>query len=235
MRIAISGSHSLGKSTLVRDFQAAHPEFELIDEPYRELVARQERIHFAERASQRCNRLMTQHAIDRIQQAQLERPNTPVICGRSCLDFIPYSHYARAMGSSEGLPLDQRLHTAEVRPDMQEKNGLTFPSDITAAFIEELWCTVVANQALTSYDLIVFLPLTGDRSIDPAMENDGIRSVETAYRDWVDAAFKQLYRQELAKRCPAHGRVVEISGSRAERVSQLEQAHTQARVGCRNA
>ena len=41
MRIAISGSHSLGKSTLVRDFKAAHPDFQLFDEPYRELVARQ--------------------------------------------------------------------------------------------------------------------------------------------------------------------------------------------------
>lgn len=224
MRIAVSGSHSLGKSTLVRDFQAAHPEFELLDEPYRELVAHQERIHFAERASQRCNRLMTQHAIDRINQARLHKPTMPVICDRSCLDFIPYSHYARAMGSSEGLPLDQRLHTAEVRPDMQEKNGLTFPSDINAAFIEELWCTIVESEALSSYHLIAFVPLTGDPSLDPSMASDGIRSVETAYRDWVDAAFKQLFRHELPKRSAGSCRVVEITGSRPERVRQLEQA-----------
>lgn len=222
MRIAISGSHSLGKSTLVRDFQAAHPEFELLDEPYRELVAHHERIHFAERASQRCNRLMTQHAIDRINQARLHRPNTPLICDRSCLDFIPYSHYARAMGSSEGLPLQQRLKTAEVRPDMQEKNGLPFPSDINAAFIEELWRTITESQALSHYDLIAFVPLTGDPSRDPCMENDGIRSVERAYRDWVDAAFKQLYRHDLPNRIAGSCRVVEISGSRPDRVMQLE-------------
>ena len=224
MRIAISGSHSLGKSTLVRDFQAAHPEFELLDEPYRELVAHQERIHFAERASQRCNRLMTQHAIDRINQARQHKPTMPVICDRSCLDFIPYSHYARAMGSSEGLPLHQRLHTTEVRPDMQEKNGVLFPSDINASFIEELWCSIIESQALSSYDLIAFVPLTGDSTIDPSMENDGIRSVETAYRDWVDAAFKQLFRHELLKRIPRACRVVEITGSRLDRVTQLEQA-----------
>jgi len=56
------------------------------------------------------------------------------------------------------------------------------------------------------------------------MENDGIRSVETAYRDWVDAAFKQLFRHELLKRIPRACRVVEITGSRLDRVTQLEQA-----------
>jgi hypothetical protein len=223
MRVAISGSHSLGKSTLARDFQAAHPDFQLFDEPYRELVARQVRIHFAERASQHCNRLMTQHAIDRINQARLQRPDIPVICDRSCLDFLPYSHYARAMGSNEGLPIQQRLRTLEVRPDMQEKNGLAFPSDINAAFIEELWRTILDSQALSSYDLIVFLPLTGDPRIDPCMENDGIRSVEVAYRDWVDAAFKQLYRHDLPARSPQGSRVVEITGGRADRVKRLEQ------------
>jgi hypothetical protein len=223
MRVAISGSHSLGKSTLVHDFKAAHPDFQLFDEPYRELVARRERIHFAERASQRCNRLMTQHAIDRINQARLESPGIPVICDRSCLDFIPYSHYALAMGSSEGLPFEERLSTVEMRPDMQDKNGLTFPSDINAAFIEQLWGTILDSQALSSYDLIVLLSLTGDPSIDPRMENDGIRSVETAYRAWVDAAFKQLYRHDLPIRSPQCCRVVEISGSRAERVKRLDQ------------
>lgn len=224
MRLAISGSHSLGKSTLVRDFQAAHPEFELFDEPYRELIASHERIHFAERASQRCNRLMTQHAIDRINRARVERPNISVICDRSCLDFIPYSQYARAMGSSEGLPMHQRLKTIEVRPEMQEKNALQFPSDINAAFIEELWRTIFESKALSGYDLIVFLPLTGDPGIDPAMENDGVRSVETAYRDWINAAFQQLYRQELQQRTSDPCPVVEMSGNRAERVQRLEQA-----------
>lgn len=224
MKIAISGSHSLGKSTLVRDFQAAHPDFQLFDEPYRELFARQERIHFGERASQRCNRLMTQHAIDRINQARLQMPEARVICDRSCLDFIPYSLYARAMGSNEGLPTDERLRTVEVRPDMQEKNDLPFPSDINAAFIEQLWSMILESQALASYDLIAFLPLTGEPGIDPCLENDGIRSVEGAYRAWVDAAFKQLYRHDLPARCSQACRVVEISGGRPERVKSLEEA-----------
>ena len=38
MRIAISGSHSLGKSTVVNDWVAAHPEFRREEEPYRVLA-----------------------------------------------------------------------------------------------------------------------------------------------------------------------------------------------------
>ncbi len=221
MRIAISGSHSMGKSTLVRDFHTAHPHFRIEDEPYRYLAADGQRIHFGERASQRCNTAMTQHAIDRISEARRTQPDANVICDRSCLDFIPYSQYARAMGGQEGVPASERRRTVEVRADMQEKNDLPFPSDITAAYIDQLWTTVLASDALECYDLIVFLPLTGDPAVDPAMEDDGIRSVEFFYRTWIDRAFKTLYREELPRRAPMCP-VVEVTGDRGERIAALE-------------
>jgi hypothetical protein len=222
MRIAISGTHSVGKSTLVRDFHAAHPEFLVEDEPYRYLAARGERIHFAERASQRCNTLMTRHAIDRINDARANRPDVDIICDRSCLDFIPYSEYALAMGSAQGVPETQRRRTVEVRADMLEKADLQFPSDITTAFIDQLWAVVLGSNALRSYDLIVFLPLTGDPAIDPSMEDDGIRSVESFYRTWIDRAFKRMYHEELPRRVPLTCGFAEFTGSRQDRVSALE-------------
>ena len=222
MRIAISGAHSMGKSTFARDFHDAHPEFDLEDEPYRELAARGERVHFAERASQRCNMIMTQHAIDRINQARTTSTDSRVICDRSCLDFIPYSEYALAMGSREGVSRSERRRTVEMRPEMQEKNELEDPSDITAEYIEELWRKILQEKALESYDIIAFLPLTGDPAIDPSMQNDGIRSVESYYRSWVDRAFKKLYREELPRRTSLCCRIAEVTGSRIERVSALE-------------
>ncbi len=222
MRVAISGAHSMGKSTLVQDFHRMHPDFLIEDEPYRQLAAEGERIHFAERASQRCNLLMTKHAIDRINDSRETKPNTNVICDRTCLDFIPYSEYARAMGGEEGVPESERRRTVEVRAGMQGKNDLKFPSDITAAYIEELWTIVINSNALQSYDLIVFLPLTGDPAIDPSMEDDGIRSVESYYRKWIDGAFKRLYREELPRRAPLTCGYAEITGNRQERVSALE-------------
>jgi hypothetical protein len=165
---------------------------------------------------------MTQHAIDRINQAREAQPDTNLICDRSCLDFIPYSEYARAMGGQEGVPESARRRTVEVRDDMQGKNNLTFPSDITAAYIEELWKTVLNSKALQSYDLIIFLPLTGNPAIDPRMEDDGIRSVESFYRQWIDRAFKRLYREELPRRSHLTCRYAELTGGRQERVSALE-------------
>jgi AAA domain-containing protein len=231
MRIAVSGSHSMGKSTLVKDFHSQHPEFRIEDEPYRDLAAMGERIHFAERASQRCNTLMTRHAIDRINDARERQPDVDVICDRSCLDFIPYSEYALAMGSEEGVPEIETRRTLEVRADMQEKNNLPFPSDINSGFIDELWKAVLDSNALQSYDLIVFIPLTGDPAIDPAMENDGIRSVESFYRNWIDRAFKRLYGEELPRRSPLACRVVELTGNRQERVSVLEKIVEDTRQG----
>lgn len=222
MRIAISGAHSMGKSTFVQDFHRMHPDFLVEDEPYRQLAAEGERIHFAERASQRCNLLMTKRAIDRINDARETKPDINIICDRTCLDFIPYSEYARAMGGQEGVPASERRRTAEVRADMQEKNDLKFPSDITAAYIEELWTIALKSKALQSYDLIVFLPLTGDPAIDPYMEDDGIRSVESFYRKWIDGAFKKLYRGELPRRATLTCDFAEITGNRQERVSALE-------------
>jgi len=223
MRIGISGTHSIGKSTFVQDFHRAHPDYAIEDEPYRQLAAEGERIHFAERASQRCNLLMTKRAIDRINELREASPGLNVICDRTCLDFIPYSEYARAMGGEEGVPASERRRTVEVRADMQEKRDLAFTSDITAAYIDDLWTTVVESNALHSYDLIVFLPLTGDPAVDPAMEDDGIRSVETFYRNWIDGAFKRLYREELPRRAPLSCGYAEITGSRQERVRALEQ------------
>ena len=38
MRVAISGSHSLGKSTFVKDFLNTHLDYAFEEEPYRALM-----------------------------------------------------------------------------------------------------------------------------------------------------------------------------------------------------
>ena len=115
---------------------------------------------------------------------------------------------------------------------MKDKNDAEFPSNTDRAAIEALWQTAVDSGAIGNYDLIVFVPLTGDPSVDPHMEDDGIRSVQHFYRDWVDRAFKTLYREALPRRIRnlqagfsqklKFPKVVEITGGREERVAKLE-------------
>lgn len=97
MRIAISGSHSLGKSTFVRDFLQAHPDYAFEDEPYRALCHLHE-IKFAEEQTQHHIMLQFEHCIGRVEQYQ---PGDKVICDRSPADFIPYTDYSVHYGTAD--------------------------------------------------------------------------------------------------------------------------------------
>ena len=58
------------------------------------------------------------------------------------------------------------------------------------------------------------------------MEDDGIRPIDLPYRDEVDAIFKQIYRDQQWSVMPeqAGPRVLELWGSREQRLERLEQA-----------
>ena len=75
-------------------------------------------------------------------------------------------------------------------------------------------------------DLIAFVPMTDRWPVE--MEDDGIRPVDLAYRSEVDAIFKQIYRNERYSVMPDMNRpkLIELWGSREERIKQLEQAIT---------
>jgi hypothetical protein len=58
------------------------------------------------------------------------------------------------------------------------------------------------------------------------METDGIRPVDPAYRDEVDAIFKQIYREGRFQVLPEKNGplLVELWGSREQRLAQLQDA-----------
>lgn len=89
MRIAISGTHSQGKSTFCRDFMSRHSEYAFETEPYRALKDKHE-ILFGD--------FQTQHHIDLqlnycIEQIKKYHPGDKVLFDRPPVDYIPYSAY----------------------------------------------------------------------------------------------------------------------------------------------
>ncbi len=66
-------------------------------------------------------------------------------------------------------------------------------TDIDEAYVDSLYAPVRAS--LVFFDLIVFVPKRHDYTIE--LENDGHRPVEDLYRDWVDADFKRIYREQF--------------------------------------
>lgn len=95
-------------------------------------------------------------------------------------------------------------------------------TDIDDAFVESMVPAV--RESLDHLDILAFVPRSEDWPV--AMEDDGIRPVDYAYRDEVDAIFKEIYREGRFQVFPEKNSplLVELGGSRETRLSQLQEA-----------
>ena len=192
MRIAISGSHSLGKSTLVWDWVKHHPQYKREEEPFRALDQEMYDIRFRQESNRLHNGIQMYYNASRVNL--YSTISDCVIFDRAPVDYIAYSQY-----------------TADKKT-----------TDIDDAFVRAMVPRV--KETMQRLDLIAFVPMTDRWPVE--MEDDGIRPVDLAYRAEVDAIFKQIYRNHRYSVMPDMYRpkLVELWGSREERIKQLEQA-----------
>jgi AAA domain len=100
MRIAISGSHSLGKSTLVHQWVERHGSYRREEEPYRALgLHGPYEIHFREASTRLQNGIQLFYCISRVHR--YGEPGEAVIFDRSPVDYIAYSQYTADQGQSD--------------------------------------------------------------------------------------------------------------------------------------
>ena len=91
MRIAISGSHSLGKSTLVWDWIKRHPQYTREEEPFRALDGEMYDIRFRQESNRLHNGIQMYYNASRVNlYASI---NDCVIFDRAPIDYIAYSQY----------------------------------------------------------------------------------------------------------------------------------------------
>ena len=193
MRIAISGSHSLGKSTVVNDWVALNGEYMREEEPYRVLGLRGPyEILFRDASTRLHNGIQMYYSIGRLNR--YFTPAEQVIFDRAPVDYIAYSQYTA----------NQHL------------------TDIDDDFV--LSMVPAVRESLERLDILAFVPHSDAWPV--AMEDDGIRPVDYAYRDEVDAIFKEIYREGRFRVFPEKNspRLVELRGPREERLSQLRKA-----------
>ncbi|MEB3332209.1 MAG: AAA family ATPase [Synechococcaceae cyanobacterium] len=191
MRIAISGTHSLGKSTMVWDWVHRHPRYTREEEPYRALCDWYS-LEFRQASTRLHNGLQLLYNVSRVNR--YHSSGADVIFDRAPVDYIAYSQYTANHGTT----------------------------DISDAFVESLVATV--RDSLAQLDLLVFVPITDLAPV--AMEDDGIRPIDLDYRDEVDSIFKDIYRHDRFQLMPECNppELIEIWGSRQERLLRLEQA-----------
>ena len=100
MRIAISGSHSLGKSTVVNDWVAKHPGFTREEEPYRALSLHGPyEILFRDQSTKLHNGIQLYYNISRVHRYCASSDD--VIFDRAPVDYIAYSQYTANKGSTD--------------------------------------------------------------------------------------------------------------------------------------
>lgn len=179
MRIAVTGTHGSGKSTLVEDFVSATAGYEAVPEPYWLLV--QQGVVFAngpsvadleEQLKQSCALL-------------LATSEANVVFDRCPLDLIGYLEVLSAAGGFEWSPDGKLLKRIE--------------------------------DALASLDLVAFVPLKSPDEIEVAIEYPKLRKR-------VDARLKTMLREDDLGLLADGPRVVEITGTREQRVRRLTEA-----------
>jgi hypothetical protein len=183
MRIAVSGTHFIGKTTLIEDFLKKHPDYRCEKEAYYKLQDAKEMELSLELS---LDSLLEQldYSIEQLNKTANEKN---VIFDRCPIDFIAYSM----------IDLEQ---------DSLDIND----SEVSKRFDE-------IKTALNTLDLILFLPITKENSIEYTEENP-------AYRKSADKYFKKIYRDEVCDIFPRYGhpKIIEIWGDRIARIKKIE-------------
>ncbi len=183
MRIAISGTHFIGKTTLIEDFIKKHPQYRCEKEPYYHL---QEEKAMELSLEPSLESLIEQldYSIEQLNETENEHN---IIFDRCPIDFIAYA----------------MVNLAEDSVDI-------YDSEVSERFSE-------VKDALNTLDLIIFLPITKENSIDYTEENP-------VYRKTADKYFKKIYRDDVCDVFPRYGhpKIIENWGDRVERIRKIE-------------
>jgi hypothetical protein len=101
VRIAISGAHCSGKTTLVEDFLERHPEYVHEPEPYEWLAEGRDESFAAELTAAD----VWQQLEISVERLSLHGPGSNVIAERSPLDFLAYLDALSALGREDTSPM----------------------------------------------------------------------------------------------------------------------------------
>jgi hypothetical protein len=200
MRIAVSGTHSVGKSTLVADILQAFPGYLHEPEPYRALREHYP-IKFGKESTRYCNGLQLYYSISRVMSYRDQSSN--VVFDRCPVDYIAYSQYTAHYGQTD---LDKPFIESFIEPVRQ-----TLASHDMIIFVP------------ISRHHPMHLEADGIRPTDTHYRVEVDRYFKSIYRDGASGLFP-VQASDMPGRPFAGLRVIEVQGPRQERIEQVARA-----------
>lgn len=175
MRIAVTGTHGVGKTTFIDDFAAANPGYECVAEPY--WIFDQQGLPFSDGASiPDLEKQLTESCKLILGYAG----SGDVIFDRCPLDFLAYLEVVSASEGFEWLPSGREL--ARI------------------------------SKAVGMLDVLFFIPIASPDEILVQIERPRLRNR-------MDRRLKNMLREDDLGLVQDGPRIVEIVGSRAQRVA----------------
>ena len=149
MRIAVSGSHSLGKSTVVNDWVASRSDYIREEEPYRVLgLQGPYEILFREASTRLQNGIQLYYSISRVHRYATS--DQRVIFDRAPVDYLAYSQYTANQGATD---IDDEFVRMRLASDLEPRgdvivrkivgykvnvpDGIAFPEKVDLELISE--------------------------------------------------------------------------------------------------
>jgi len=145
MRIAVSGAHSQGKSTLVRDWVERHPQYHLEMEPFRALDAMQYEILFRQDCTRLHNGIQLFYNASRINSYPSSADN--VIFDRCPVDYLAYSQYTANHATTDITDGFVKAMEASVRDSLRHLDLLFFIP------ISDTWPVAMEDDGIRPVDL----------------------------------------------------------------------------------
>ena len=172
MRIAVSGSHSLGKSTFVKDWVGSHSCYKREEEPYRSLDAQGYDIRFRQESNRLHNGIQLFYNISRVNAYKDSTSN--VIFDRSPVDYLAYSQYTADHGTTDINDEFVKMMVQSVRDSLANLDMLVFIP------ISEQWPIEMEDDGIRPLDLpyrdevdTIFKQIYRDQRFDVMPQNGG--------------------------------------------------------------
>ncbi len=177
MRIAVSGSHSLGKSTLVWDWVQRHPNYQREEEPFRALDGEMYDIRFRQECNRLHNGIQMYYNASRVNL--YASSHHCVIFDRAPVDYIAYSQYTADQGTTDIDEAFVMAMVSRVKETLERLDLLVFVP------ITDRWPVEMEDDGIRPVDLAyraevdaIFKQIYREGRFDVISENEAPKLIE---------------------------------------------------------